>query len=255
MTKEGRKPPKENVCFKPLKIPLVFALTQLADSGLMYTHKHTNGHTHWSGYSHQWKRDCKRFWKTEPVQVCLWLKLSAVSCGPEHSPGLGGGQSYWQNPREALGLGPMDLKSKNKTRCWKQEPTRSYPREPHAVSPAPLSWTPGAFTSPKPWASSKKLRTLARENPHSHASDPAQTHSGVSSWVQRSLAGRFPRGTCLWGAGLYSPGSPGIVQGIGSDNKQATFYTKRSSPMLEEWGTEVLAWAQNAKVTHRTDYT
>ena len=45
MTKEGRKPPKENVCFKPLKIPLVFALIQLADSGLMYTHRHTNTQT------------------------------------------------------------------------------------------------------------------------------------------------------------------------------------------------------------------
>lgn len=101
------------------------------------THKHTNGHTHWSGYSHQWKRDFKPFWKTEPVQVCLWLKMNAVSCGPEHSPGLGGGQSYWQNPREALGLGPMDLKSKNKTRCWKQEPTRSYPREPQSRLPSP----------------------------------------------------------------------------------------------------------------------
>lgn len=137
MTKEGRKPPKENVCFKPLKIPLVFALIQLADSGLMYTQRHTNGHTHWSGYSHQWKRDFKPFWKTEPVQVCLWLKLSAVSCGPEHSPGLGGGQSYWQNPREALGLGPVDLKSKSKTRCLKQEPTRSYPKEPQSCLPSP----------------------------------------------------------------------------------------------------------------------
>ena len=95
MAKEGRTPPKENICFKPLKIPLVFTLIQLADSGLMYTHKRTNGHTHWSGYSHQWKRDFKPFWKTESVQMCLWLKLSAVSCGPEHSPGLGGLNSVW----------------------------------------------------------------------------------------------------------------------------------------------------------------
>lgn len=143
MAKEGRTPPKENVCFKPLKIPLVFALIQLADSGLMDTHKHTNGHTqthkqtHTGVGSHQWKRDFKPFWKTEPVQVCLWLKLSAVSCGPEHSPGLGGGRSYWQNPREALGLGPMDLKSKNKRRCWKQEPTGSYPREPQSCLRSP----------------------------------------------------------------------------------------------------------------------
>ena len=75
MAKEGRTPPKENICFKPLKIPLVFALIQLADSGLMYTHKRTNGHTHWSGYSHQWKRDFKPFWKTESVQMCLLLEF------------------------------------------------------------------------------------------------------------------------------------------------------------------------------------
>ena len=42
MAEEGRKPPKENVYFKPLKIPLVFALIHLADSGLVYAHKHTN---------------------------------------------------------------------------------------------------------------------------------------------------------------------------------------------------------------------
>lgn len=195
MAKEGRKPPKENVCFKPLKIPLVFALIHLADSGLVYTHKNTNVHTRWSGYSHQWKRDFKPFWKTEPVQVCLWLKLGAVSHSPEHSPGLGGGQSYWQNPREALGLGPIGLKSKNKRRCWKQEPTGSSRREPQSCLPSPtVMETRGIYFS-QTGASSKKLRTSPGRIPTPRASDPAQTHSGVSSWVQRSC----PRGLTLQG--------------------------------------------------------
>lgn len=104
MAKEGRTPPKENVCFKPLKIPLVFALIQLADSGLVDTHKHTNGHTqthkqtHTGVGSHQWKRDFKPFWKTEPVQVCLWLKLSAVSCGPNTALGWVGADPTGKTP-------------------------------------------------------------------------------------------------------------------------------------------------------------
>lgn len=192
MTKEGKNLQKR-MCFKPLKIPLVFALIQLADSRThvhTQTHKHTNGHTHWSGYSHQWKRDFKPFWKTEPVQVCLWLKLNAVSCGPDTGPWAGWEPILLAKPRKALGLGPMDLRvrtrqgaeSRNRLEnLWASEPSPQ----------PPLSWTPGAFTSPKPWASSKKLRTLARGE-SLHASDPAQTHSGVSSWVQRSLAGDSP---------------------------------------------------------------